>query len=305
MLPPDSRTTAFELIRPPSGYRLDFAVLTTYTLDLEALLVLPLSVAHGRAAGRSAAAAPGDPRRRRPRACLRRREGHRDSTRRASAVLDARVERASRARPERRRLPSQGVGGPVHGGGRSGGGSAAGCGAVPESQLRPFLGRRPGERSPAAEQAVREEEPAAARLPVGAAATRHRSHPTGDRRARRDARRSGLAHCVSRPGRLRVADRVPCHRTDTWASDLEPAVEWTPRARGSPVRQPDGARRGRQAERKRPDTGEPAGGARQAVRRRARRMAGDLRPVGYGAGRSRGRSGRQGRGWSGRHGGRR
>ena len=44
MLPPDSRTTAFELIRPPSGYRLDFAVLATYTLDLEALLVLPLSV---------------------------------------------------------------------------------------------------------------------------------------------------------------------------------------------------------------------------------------------------------------------
>ncbi|MYN67237.1 MAG: hypothetical protein F4X11_19775 [Acidobacteria bacterium] len=44
MLLPDSRTTAFELIRPPSRYRLDFAVLTTYTLDLEALLVLPLSV---------------------------------------------------------------------------------------------------------------------------------------------------------------------------------------------------------------------------------------------------------------------
>ena len=44
MLLPDSRTTAFELIQPPSGYRLDFAVLTTYTLDLEALLVLPLSM---------------------------------------------------------------------------------------------------------------------------------------------------------------------------------------------------------------------------------------------------------------------
>ena len=44
MLPPDSRATAFELFRPPNGYRLDFAVLTTYTLDLEALLVLPLSV---------------------------------------------------------------------------------------------------------------------------------------------------------------------------------------------------------------------------------------------------------------------
>ena len=44
MLSPDSRTIAFELIRAPSGYRLDFAVLTAYTLDLEALLVLPLSV---------------------------------------------------------------------------------------------------------------------------------------------------------------------------------------------------------------------------------------------------------------------
>ena len=44
MLLPDSRKTAFELIRPPGGYRLDFAVLTTYTLDLEALLVLPLSM---------------------------------------------------------------------------------------------------------------------------------------------------------------------------------------------------------------------------------------------------------------------
>ena len=44
MLSPDSRTIAFELIRAPSGYRLDFAVLTTYTLDLETLLALPLSV---------------------------------------------------------------------------------------------------------------------------------------------------------------------------------------------------------------------------------------------------------------------
>ena len=44
MLSPDSRAVAFDLIPAPSGYRLDFAVLTTYTLDLEALLVLPLSV---------------------------------------------------------------------------------------------------------------------------------------------------------------------------------------------------------------------------------------------------------------------
>ena len=43
MLPPDSRRTALEMIRAPAGYQLDFAVLTTYTLDLEALLALPLS----------------------------------------------------------------------------------------------------------------------------------------------------------------------------------------------------------------------------------------------------------------------
>lgn len=43
MLSPDSRRTALEIIRAPAGYQLDFAVLTTYTLDLEALLALPLS----------------------------------------------------------------------------------------------------------------------------------------------------------------------------------------------------------------------------------------------------------------------
>ena len=44
MLSPDSRTVAFDLLRPPAGYELDFAVLTTYTLDLEALLALPLGL---------------------------------------------------------------------------------------------------------------------------------------------------------------------------------------------------------------------------------------------------------------------
>ena len=44
MLSPDSRTVAFELLRPPAGYDLDFALLTTYSLDLEAMLTLPLSV---------------------------------------------------------------------------------------------------------------------------------------------------------------------------------------------------------------------------------------------------------------------
>ena len=44
MLSPDARTVAFELLRPPPGHRLDLAVLTTYTLDLETLLALPLGV---------------------------------------------------------------------------------------------------------------------------------------------------------------------------------------------------------------------------------------------------------------------
>ena len=31
MLSPDSRTVAFDLLRPPAGYDLDFALVTTYT----------------------------------------------------------------------------------------------------------------------------------------------------------------------------------------------------------------------------------------------------------------------------------
>ena len=44
MLSPDVRAVAMELLRPPDQHRLDLAVLTTYTLDLEALLALPLAV---------------------------------------------------------------------------------------------------------------------------------------------------------------------------------------------------------------------------------------------------------------------
>lgn len=44
MLSPDVRAVAIDLLRPPSQHRLDLAVLTTYTLDLEALLALPLAV---------------------------------------------------------------------------------------------------------------------------------------------------------------------------------------------------------------------------------------------------------------------
>ncbi|WP_250460292.1 phospholipase D family protein [Microbulbifer litoralis] len=44
MLSPDVRTVALDALRPPAGYRLDGVVLTTYSLDLEVLLALPLAV---------------------------------------------------------------------------------------------------------------------------------------------------------------------------------------------------------------------------------------------------------------------
>ena len=44
MLATDARTVAIDLLRPPPGRRLDFALLTTYALDLEVLLALPLGV---------------------------------------------------------------------------------------------------------------------------------------------------------------------------------------------------------------------------------------------------------------------
>ena len=44
MLSPEVRTVAMDLLRPPPGRQLDLVVLTTYTLDLEALLAVPLAV---------------------------------------------------------------------------------------------------------------------------------------------------------------------------------------------------------------------------------------------------------------------
>lgn len=44
MLAPDTRSVAIDLLRPPAGYHLDQALLTTYSLDLETLLALPLAV---------------------------------------------------------------------------------------------------------------------------------------------------------------------------------------------------------------------------------------------------------------------
>lgn len=44
MLSPDAREVATEILRAPAGYSLDHSVLTTYSLDLEVLLALPLAV---------------------------------------------------------------------------------------------------------------------------------------------------------------------------------------------------------------------------------------------------------------------
>lgn len=44
MLSPDSRAVAMEVLKSPPGYRLEQAVLTTYSLDLDVLLALPLAV---------------------------------------------------------------------------------------------------------------------------------------------------------------------------------------------------------------------------------------------------------------------
>jgi hypothetical protein len=45
MLNPDDRSHLFQLLRPPLGYNLDYAVGTTFSLDLFALLTLPIAFA--------------------------------------------------------------------------------------------------------------------------------------------------------------------------------------------------------------------------------------------------------------------
>ena len=159
MLLPDARKTAFELIRPPSGYRLDFAVLTTYTLDLEALLVLPLSVlAHPDGGLEELLADP-----------LGLHQAIREAGERVHAFVDETgIGIPRRARPlysmlessvHAVRAPHGGAfhpkvwGGPIRRGGRNGGGSNHGRppadgGAVAEPDLRPLLGRGPGQRGP-------------------------------------------------------------------------------------------------------------------------------------------------------------
>ncbi|MER5337829.1 phospholipase D family protein [Micromonospora sp. NPDC002717] len=45
LLPPDGRTLLTDVLRPPAGYRLDRAVATTFTLELDSLLTAPLAFA--------------------------------------------------------------------------------------------------------------------------------------------------------------------------------------------------------------------------------------------------------------------
>ena len=45
MLAPDSRALLLDALRPPSGHSLDRAVATTFTLDLETALMVPLAFA--------------------------------------------------------------------------------------------------------------------------------------------------------------------------------------------------------------------------------------------------------------------
>ena len=45
MLQPDTRRLLTDALRPPSGFHLDAAVATTYSLDLVSLVLAPLAMA--------------------------------------------------------------------------------------------------------------------------------------------------------------------------------------------------------------------------------------------------------------------
>ena len=152
MLSPDSRTVAFDLLRPPAGYNLDFALLTTYTLDLEALLALPLSLVARADNGLEDLLAD-------PLLLLEalRRAGerihvfvdrgrHRGPPQKTRALRDAGAKRASRARAGRWGVSPQGLGAtfPVRRRRRA---SDTRRGPVAEPHLRPFVGHRSRERS--------------------------------------------------------------------------------------------------------------------------------------------------------------
>ena len=117
MLSPEVRTVAMDLLRPPPGRELDLVVLTTYTLDLEALLAVPLAVlAHADAGVDQLLEDPlagiaGTSRGRGPRSCIRRRDRNRSATTAARVVCDARRQRSPGASPQRGCLPPQSLAG--------------------------------------------------------------------------------------------------------------------------------------------------------------------------------------------------
>ena len=46
MLQPTNRLTLIDALRPPAAFRLESAVAVTFTLDLQALLEVPVALAH-------------------------------------------------------------------------------------------------------------------------------------------------------------------------------------------------------------------------------------------------------------------
>ena len=255
MLPPDSRKTAFELIRPPSGYRLDFAVLTTYTLDLEALLVLPLSVlAHPDGGLEELLADP-----------LRLHQAIRNAGDRVHAFVDEKGIAIPRgARSLYSMLESS-----VHPVRAPNGGAFhpkvwiarfTAAEETAEDLLRvAVLSRnltfdRSWDVALASEALFRSRRYVAASRPLRdflvelpQLTIEREPDCTSCSGTCGGAGRSGLANRVSGPRRLRLADRVPCARIGTWPQNLEPAIERASHAIHRSVRQPDRARRGRQA----------------------------------------------------------
>ena len=177
MLSPESRTVAFELLRPPAGRQLDFALLTSYTLDLEALLALPLSVVsraengHRGSAHGSTASARSASSGRSAHSPFRGSGGNCHPPSEARAVRDARAQHASCECAKWRDLPPQGLGGPVHGGRRRA--ATADCSPVAQPDFRPLMGYRTAERVVPRVEAAVSGEPSA--CPI-------HSSPSGPRR---------------------------------------------------------------------------------------------------------------------------
>ena len=148
MLSPDARTVAVDLLRPPAGFRLDCAVLTAYSLDLETLLALPLAVlAHADGGIDELLADP-----------LLLLEALREAGERISVFVDEGAIAAPRTArvlyamleasvhpvraPNGRRVPPQGLGRSVRR--RSRQPPPSRSGAVPQPDLRSVLGRGAG-----------------------------------------------------------------------------------------------------------------------------------------------------------------